>query len=156
MSWKDVSPREKLVWMVQYYIVIVLTTASTFQSHTTSPIKKKPNILKRGKTRVNKSRLVLAWNLIGWKNSAIFLDQSKSEVKHKQSDNDYFRHLQDKCFYGAIFRRSLAIFVIIVSQFCTLAIKSCPRMEIGEELLLAPSLYFINCLEPSSDKGNCC
>ena len=41
MSWKDVSPREKLVWMVQYYIVIVLTTASTFQSHTTSPSKKK-------------------------------------------------------------------------------------------------------------------
>ena len=41
MSWKDVSPREKLVWMVQYYIVIVLTTASTFQSNTTSPSKKK-------------------------------------------------------------------------------------------------------------------
>ena len=26
-------------------------------------------------------------------------------------------------------------------------------MEIGEELLLAPSLYFITCLEPSPDKG---
>ena len=91
--------------MVQYYLVIVLTTASTFQSHTTSPSKKKkPNILKRGKTRVNKSWLVLALNLIGWKSGAIFLDQSKSEVKHKQSDNGYFRHLQDKCFYGTIFR----------------------------------------------------
>ena len=54
---------------------------------------------------MNKSRLVLALNLIGWKSGAIFLDQSKSEVKHKQSDNGYFRHLQDKCFYGTIFRR---------------------------------------------------
>ena len=43
---------------------------------------------------MNKSRLVLALNLIGWKSGAIFLDQSKSEVKHKQSDNGYFRHLQ--------------------------------------------------------------
>ena len=26
----------------------------------------------------------------------------------------------------------------------------------GEELLLAPALYFINCLETSPDKGKCC
>ena len=26
-------------------------------------------------------------------------------------------------------------------------------MEIGEEFLLAPSLYFLTCLEPSPDKG---
>ena len=90
MSWKDVSPREELVWMVQYYIVIVLITASTFESHTTSLSKKKT---KHPETRVNKSRLVLALNLLGWKSGAIFRDQSKSEVKHKQSDNGYFRHL---------------------------------------------------------------
>ena len=91
--------------MVQYSIAIVLTTASTLQSHTTSPSKKQPNILKRGKTRATQSWLVLVLNLIGWKSGASFLDQSQSEVKHKQSDNGYFRHLQDKCFYGTIFRR---------------------------------------------------
>ena len=32
-----------------------------------------------------------------------FLDQSQSKVKHKQSDNSCFRHLQDKCSYGAVF-----------------------------------------------------
>ena len=91
--------------MVQYSIAIVLTTASTLQSHTTSPSKKQPNILKRGEIWVTKSWLVLVLNLIGWKSGASFLDQSQSEVKHKQSDNGYFRHLQDKCFYGTIFRR---------------------------------------------------
>ena len=91
--------------MVQYYIVIVLTTALTFQSYTTSPSKKEPNILKRGKTRVTKSWLVLVLNLIGWKSGASFLNQSQSEVKHKQNDNGYFRHLQDKCLYRTIFRR---------------------------------------------------
>ena len=91
--------------MVQYSIAIVLTTASTLQSHTTSPNKKQPNILKRGEIWVTKSWLVLVLNLIGWKSGASFLDQSQSEVKHKQSDNGYFRHLQDKCFYGTIFRR---------------------------------------------------
>ena len=31
------------------------------------------------------------------------LDQSQSEVKHKQSDDGYFRHLQGKCLYDTIF-----------------------------------------------------
>ena len=39
------------------------------------------------------------------KSGASFLDQSQSKIKHKQSDNGHFRHLQDKCFYGTIFRR---------------------------------------------------
>ena len=32
-----------------------------------------------------------------------FLDQSHSEVKHKQSDDGHFRLLQGKCLYGTIF-----------------------------------------------------
>ena len=93
MSWKDVSPREKLVWMVQYYIVSVLTTASTFQSHTTSPSKKNQTSWNAGKRGWTSRDWFLALNLIGWKSGAIFLDQLKSEVKHKQRDNGYFRHL---------------------------------------------------------------
>ena len=91
--------------MVQYYLVIVLTTASTFQSHTTSPSKKKT---KHPETRENAGEQVVidfSFESDWLKSGAIFLDQSKSEVKHKQSDNGYFRHLQDKCFYGTIFRR---------------------------------------------------
>ena len=38
--------KAKLFWMVQYYFAIVLTTASTSQSHMTSPSKKQPNFLK--------------------------------------------------------------------------------------------------------------
>ena len=42
--------------MVQYYLVIVLTTASTFQSHTTSPSKKKT---KHPETRENAGEQVV-------------------------------------------------------------------------------------------------
>ena len=43
--------------MVQYYLVIVLTTASTFQSHTTSPSKKKKT--KHPETRENAGEQVV-------------------------------------------------------------------------------------------------
>ena len=45
---------------------------------------KQANILKRGKTRVIKSRLAIGLKLIGWETGARFLDQSHSEVKKKQ------------------------------------------------------------------------
>ena len=46
---------------------------------------KQANCLKRGKTRVTKSRLVLALNLIGRGKSVGLLDQSQSEGKQNQS-----------------------------------------------------------------------
>ena len=47
---------------------------------------KQANCLKRGKTRVTKSRLIEVLNLIGWESGASFLDQSQNEVKQKQSN----------------------------------------------------------------------
>ena len=46
----------------------------------------------------------LVLNLIGEESGASFLDQSQCEVKHKRSNNGYFRHLKDKCSYGTMFR----------------------------------------------------
>ena len=40
--------------------------------------------LKRGKTRVTESWLVLVLHLIGWVGGASFLDQSQSEVEQNQ------------------------------------------------------------------------
>ena len=37
------------------------------------------NCLKRGKTQVTKSRLVLVLHLIGWESGASFLDQSQAK-----------------------------------------------------------------------------
>ena len=62
---------------------------------------KQANCLKRGKTRVTKSRLVLALNLIGRGKSVGLLDQSQSEGKQNQSKTTlvlillgvYFAHL---------------------------------------------------------------
>ena len=47
--------------------------------------------LKRGKTRVTESWLVLVLHLIGWVGSARFLDQSQSEVEHTNEILDDFR-----------------------------------------------------------------
>ena len=63
---------------------------------------KQANCLKRGKTRVTKPRLVLAFlNVIGRERSAGLLDQSQSEGKQNQSKTTlilillgvYFAHL---------------------------------------------------------------
>ena len=48
---------------------------------------KQANYLKRGKTRMTKSWLVLVLHLIGWEVDASFLDQSQSEVKQNQSNS---------------------------------------------------------------------
>ena len=47
---------------------------------------KQTNNLKRGKTRVTKSRLVLVLNLIGSQSGASFLDQSYNEIEENQSN----------------------------------------------------------------------
>ena len=54
--------------------------------------EKQANRLKRGKTRVTKSRLVLGLNPICWQDGASFLDQSQCEVKETQVTPDYLRH----------------------------------------------------------------
>ena len=38
-------------------------------------------LLKRGKTRVTNSQLVVAFHLIGWNNGTSYLDQSRSKAK---------------------------------------------------------------------------
>ena len=51
---------------------------------------------KRGKTLLTKFRLVLLLRLIGWENSADFLDQLQSEVKRDQSNPRLFSTLNRK------------------------------------------------------------
>lgn len=48
---------------------------------------KQANFLRRRKTRVNKSWLVLVLHVIGWQSGASFLDQSQDEVKQKRSNS---------------------------------------------------------------------
>ena len=52
---------------------------------------------KRGKTLLTKFRLVLLLRLIGWENSADFLDQLQSEVKRDQSNPRLFSTLNWNC-----------------------------------------------------------
>ena len=65
-----------------------------------------PHETKLPETRENVGYQVdLVLNLIGEESGASFLDQSQCEVKHKRSNNGYFRHLKDKCSYSTMFRR---------------------------------------------------
>ena len=45
----------------------------------------------RGKTRITKSLLVLVLHLIGRESCVSFLDQSRSQVKPKQTILDFYR-----------------------------------------------------------------
>ena len=44
---------------------------------------------KRGKTRADKSRLVLVLLLIGWESGAIFFNQSQTVAKQNQSNCEF-------------------------------------------------------------------
>ena len=74
------------------------------------------NRLKRGKTQVIKSRLVLGLHLIGREGGARFLDQSQSEVKQNQC-NPGFGHSIENCSI-----------TIVISRLCTVSYLICPGL----------------------------
>ena len=57
---------------------------------------------RRGKTKVKKRRLVSNRHLIGWKDGASFLDQSRTEVKRTQNNQGSCSTLNQKVFFSVI------------------------------------------------------
>ena len=70
-------------------------TVNTLRANENSKWKE-ANCLKRGKTRVTMSRLVLVLNLIGWGSSGSLLDQSLNERNQNQSNSELLSTLNSK------------------------------------------------------------
>ena len=80
---------------------------------------KTSKLVKRGKTRATKSRLVLVLHLIGWQGGANFLDQLESKIKQNQCNSWLLSSLNWK------FKERLSILFLEVSCLLTCDIELC-------------------------------